>query len=115
MPFRLTFQGEFFDLRRFLDVVHSFAKSKNGTLDVRGRLLTIDGVSLVPGATGFREVRAQIMATAYTAPADLAGGTPPAGGAATAAPGAATPAPGSSTTAQSGSTPPPAIVGGLLP
>jgi hypothetical protein len=117
MPFKLTFQGEFFDLRRFLDVVHSFAKAKNGTLDVRGRLLTVDGVSLVPGENGFRQVRAQILATAYTAPADLVGSAPAAGAAATPAPGSATPAPGSSTTAQSGttSTPPPAIVGGLLP
>lgn len=116
MPFKLTFQGEFFDLRKFLDLVHGFAKPKGGTLDVKGRLMTVDGVSLVPGKEGFPQVRAQILATAYTAPADVVGSAtaPAAAGGAT-----ATPAAGSGTTAQSGqstgSTPPPAIVGGLLP
>ena len=124
MPFKVEFKGEFAELRKFLDHVQSFAKPKGDTLDVKGRLLTVDGVAMAPDGNTWPNVTANLVVSAYTAPiADPAqpaapaagapaGATPPAGG--TAAP-ATPPAAGSGTAAPSSTTPPPAIVGGLLP
>jgi Tfp pilus assembly protein PilO len=119
IPFDVQFKGEFSELRRFLDELQSFAKPKGETLDVRGRLLTVDGVALSPGLNVWPNVTANMQVSAYTAPVAEAGK------AAAATPGAATPGTttpatppattGSGTSAQSSPTPPPAIVGGLLP
>jgi Tfp pilus assembly protein PilO len=109
LPFRLTFQGGFLDLRRFLDLVNSFAKPNGAGLDIKGRLLTVDAVSLVPAQNDFSKVKAQVVANAYIAPAPQT--TTAATG--TATPGSATAATGAA--APSGSTTPPATVGGLLP
>lgn len=119
MPFSLTFEGDFLELRKFLAQVHSLTVPRTTTLDVKGRLLTIETVNLVPGPAGLPEVTAQIKATAYTAPVE----NPAAAAVAAATPqGGATPTPNGTAvggqTAQSntgGSTPPTAIVGGLLP
>lgn len=117
LPFKLRFEGQFLELRRFLDLVHSMTKPKGGTeLDVKGRLMVVDGVSMAPSESGFPNVKAEVLATAFVAPAAAAKvpGAASAGAAATPAPGGATP----STTAQSGqpagSTPPAATVGGLV-
>ena len=114
MPFKLTFKGEFFQLRRFLDHVHSFAKVRGDDLDARGRLVAVDGISMAPDGNVYPVVTAHLVVTAYTAPAATADpaaaaatGTPAAPGAAT--PGTAAPSP---TAQSSGSTPPPANVGG---
>jgi Tfp pilus assembly protein PilO len=95
VPFKLTFEGKFFELRRFINLVHSFTRTKKGKyLSVRGRLFTIDGVSLVAGRAGFPDITAKIIANAYTAaaPTVSAAGAP-------GAPGAAGDAAGQNTTA----------------
>lgn len=91
VPFNLTFEGEFFELRRFLDHIKSFAKAEGEKLDIRGRLMAVEGVSLIAGEGGFPNIKAQIAAKAYQAPAPSAAGAAGAAGgaAAGAAPGAA--------------------------
>jgi Tfp pilus assembly protein PilO len=116
LPFKVKFEGQFLELRKFLDLVHPLAKPKGSkAMDVRGRLLVVDGVSLAPSASGFLNVKAEVLATAFVSPAKdaAATGTPPAAGGTTPSPAGDSATP--STTAQSGgSTPPAAIAGGLL-
>jgi Tfp pilus assembly protein PilO len=115
LPFKVKFEGEFLELRKFLDLVHSLAKPKGSKeMDVRGRLLVVDGVSLAPSTSGFLNVKAEVLATAFVSPAKAAAtGAAPAAGGSTPAPAGDSATP--STTAQSGgSTPPAAIAGGLL-
>jgi hypothetical protein len=111
LPFKLTFEGTFFEMQRFMKLVASFAKVKGGRIDVRGRLLTIDAVSLTPGRGGFPNVKAQITASAYLAPGNDK--LPGAGSPATAP---ATPPAGAAPSAQraDGVPPaPPATIGGV--
>ena len=68
LPLKITFRGSFFRLERFLDQVHRFAKLNGERVDISGRLLTIDNVSLTPGSAGLPELKAEISATAYVAP-----------------------------------------------
>ena len=49
MPFTFVFDGTFFDMENFLSEVHRFVRS-TARVDVRGRLLSIDGFSLAAGA-----------------------------------------------------------------
>lgn len=97
MPFSFAFDGTFFGMERFLRELNRFTRASEDRIDVRGRLLTIDGVSLVAGRRGYPRVKASISATAYLLPAEqglTAGATPTAPGTpAATAPGAtATPA-----------------------
>ncbi|MEA2357484.1 MAG: hypothetical protein QOI62_744 [Solirubrobacteraceae bacterium] len=68
MPFQFTFDGSFFDLAGLLRNVQRFVAVHGDQVNVRGRLLTIDGLSLDP--TNFPSVKASISATAYLLPAD---------------------------------------------
>jgi Tfp pilus assembly protein PilO len=122
MPFKVKFKGEFAELRKFLDYVQSFATPKGDTLDVRGRLLTVDGVAMSPDGNVWPNITADLVVSAYTAPvsdakaAAAAPGAPTTPGAATpAASTAPAPAPADGAPANQSSTPPAAIVGGLLP
>jgi hypothetical protein len=67
MPFQFTFDGSFFDLAGLLRNVQRFVAVHGDKVSVRGRLLTIDGISLDP--TNFPSVKANISATAYLVPA----------------------------------------------
>jgi len=88
MPFSFVFTGTFFDMERFLDDVQRFVRVDGKDVDVRGRLLSVDGFGLVAGPGGFPNVKANVVATAYlrtasdddtsaagssTAPADATG------------------------------------------
>jgi Tfp pilus assembly protein PilO len=84
LPIKITFTGDFFKLDRFVKAMHAFAKIGDERVDVRGRLLTIDGIALKPGIGGLPKLKAEVIANAYIV------GT--ASGAAAATP-AATPAP----------------------
>jgi Tfp pilus assembly protein PilO len=75
MPFKVTFNGQFAELRRFLDELQDFAKPKGDTLDVKGRLLTVDGVSMAPKTDISSLVGVNLLITAYTAPVAGAKGT----------------------------------------
>jgi Tfp pilus assembly protein PilO len=76
IPLQFTFRGSYSDMERLLREVQRFITINGKHVRVRGRLLTIDGVALVPQT--FPEVKASISATAYLLPADTtssAGGT----------------------------------------
>jgi type II secretory pathway pseudopilin PulG len=86
MPFAFDFQGSFFGMQKFLDRLSALTKIRsNDSISVKGRLLTVDGVSIKASAKGFPNVLATVTATAYLLPADeglTAGATttaPPAG------------------------------------
>ena len=97
VPFKLVFEGDFFDLRRFIDHANSFTRLRDGKyVSVRGRLIEIQGVSMLAGPDGFPGLRASLTAVAYTAPAPEAPTAAPATGA------AATPAAGSAAAPASG-------------
>jgi Tfp pilus assembly protein PilO len=94
MPFTFVFEGSYFDLERLLRELTSFTtRSSSGTLEVNGRLLTVQSVKLVPTDTshaGAGTLSGTITATAYTAPASAApvaasSATPPVGSATSAA------------------------------
>jgi Tfp pilus assembly protein PilO len=77
MPFSFVFNGSFFDMERFLREVQRFVRVDGERVDVRGRLLSIDGFALNAGPTGFPSVKANISATAYlTSPDSSSSATP---------------------------------------
>ena len=117
MPFTFSFKGSFVNLGGFFQRLDRFVAVNQQRLDVTGRLMLLNNISLAPDTTGFPNIRASIGATTYMLPATqglTAGAGPQGPGTATgttpAAPGAsATPAPGtpapSTTTAAIGATP----------
>ncbi|MGZ6671863.1 MAG: type 4a pilus biogenesis protein PilO [Solirubrobacteraceae bacterium] len=109
MPFSFVFSGTYFDMERFFGDVQRFVQVKGKEVDADGRLLSVDGFSLVAGPGGFPNVKASIVATAYLrTAADDNTSTPATGPAATAAAGstgsssggAAAPAPTASEVSQ---------------
>jgi hypothetical protein len=68
MPFSFTFAGSFFRLSDFLVRLERFIRPTASGLDVTGRLLLINGISLSAGDGGFPQMKAAISATAYLAP-----------------------------------------------
>ena len=101
MPFTFSFRGSFFNLGDFLQRVDKFVSVRQQRLDVTGRLMVLESISLTPDAEGFPSIRAQISATTYVLPAaqGLTAGAGPQGpgtAGAPATPGA--PAPGAPTT-----------------
>jgi type II secretory pathway pseudopilin PulG len=70
MPFDFGFEGSFFDLEGFLHKLDRFTKLDGRRIDVRGRLLTVDGLALNAGPKGFPQMTATIHATGYLLPAD---------------------------------------------
>lgn len=65
MPFSFVFTGSFPDMEGFLHDVQHFVQIKGDKVNVSGRLLSVDGFSLVAGPKGFPSVSANITATAY--------------------------------------------------
>jgi Tfp pilus assembly protein PilO len=83
MPFSFLFNGSFVDMERFLRDVQRFVRVNGERVDVRGRLLSIDGFALGAGPGGFPKVKASISATAYLqSPDDANTSASPASGAA---------------------------------
>jgi Tfp pilus assembly protein PilO len=77
MPFMFVFNGSFFDLYDLFQQLNRFTlRTSSGSLQVSGRLLTIQGVQLAPGASGSGKSSSQmtgtITATAYVIPATQA-------------------------------------------
>jgi hypothetical protein len=115
LPFQFSFKGSFFNLGDFFQRLDRFVAVNQKRLDVTGRLMVLNNISLAPDASGFPNIRASIGATTYMLPATeglTAGASPQGPGTATgstpAAPGAspapsATSAP-STTTAAIGAT-----------
>jgi hypothetical protein len=70
MPFSFVFEGSFFDMERFLRNVNRFISISGNQVDAKGRLLTVDALSLSAGPKGFPQVKVSLNATAYLLPAD---------------------------------------------
>lgn len=99
-PFSFVFTGSFVDLYKLIDQLEGFTnQTRSATLQVNGRLLTIDGIQLAAGAPSSaavsgskpgskEELKVTVTATAYVLPA----GQTPLGGASPAGPAGATPA-----------------------
>jgi Tfp pilus assembly protein PilO len=110
LPFTFTFAGSYEQLYKLMGRLQGFTVTKDdGSVDVSGRLLSIQGVSLTGASTsgspstGDSGLKATVTATAYVLPA----GETLTGGATASAPAGASPA---STSSSSGSTAAPAIV-----
>jgi Tfp pilus assembly protein PilO len=52
MPYSLEFEGGFFEIADFIQGLDSLVETKNGEVDARGRLITVDSFELAPGAEG---------------------------------------------------------------
>ncbi|HUA06037.1 MAG TPA: hypothetical protein VMB27_19165 [Solirubrobacteraceae bacterium] len=106
--FTVTLSGNYFNLSSFFNRLESFVVNVNGTLTIRGRLMTINAINLVPGPNGFPQITATVSATTYIVPPTqgATGGATPAG-----------PAPSTQSqpsTSGSSSTPPAAAVTSVL-
>lgn len=102
-PFTLTFTGSFFRIADFLGRLQRFVVPQSDGVTVRGRLMTLNAVSLSAGPGGFPQLTATVSATTYLLPAPAATSPAPAG--------AATPVPASTpSTATTPTAPPTATV-----
>jgi type II secretory pathway pseudopilin PulG len=70
MPFTFDFTGTYFNLQRFLKAMDNLTAVNGTSINVKGRLLTVDGVALKAGATGFPKVTASVVVTSYLLPSD---------------------------------------------
>ena len=68
MPLDLAFAGSFFRLQDLLARLDRFTRVRDEKIDVRGRLLTVDGFSLAASPKGFPKMQASVRATAYLLP-----------------------------------------------
>jgi hypothetical protein len=68
MPFSFKFSGNFFRLDSFLSRLESYITARREAVDVSGRLLLINGISLTAGDGGFPTMSASVAATAYLVP-----------------------------------------------
>jgi Tfp pilus assembly protein PilO len=64
-----SFSGSYFQLSNFFNKVQHFVTPTGNGVQVRGRLLSLNSVSLTPASGGFPQITAQITATVYTEPA----------------------------------------------
>lgn len=82
MPYSLDFEGGFFDIADFIEGIDSLVETKDGAVDAKGRLITIDGFNLAPsGEEGSSSdlLRANFSVTTYVTPPGqglTAGATP---------------------------------------
>jgi Tfp pilus assembly protein PilO len=106
MPFSFKFNGSFTNLATFFARLDKFVKVNNQTLDVTGRLLLLNSISLQPDALkGYPLITAEVKANSYLLPptqdvlkAATAAGPTAAAGAAAGTPSDST-APATTTTA----------------
>jgi hypothetical protein len=68
LPFSFTFEGGFFRLSDFFARLDALIAARRRGVDVRGRLLTVDGISLKEGRSGFPDMTATVAATAFLVP-----------------------------------------------
>ena len=68
MPFSFTFNGGYFDLSSFLTRLEHFVTVRNERVNVTGRLLRLESVSIAPSPSGFPQMQAQIGAATYIVP-----------------------------------------------
>ena len=69
MPFTFAFKGSFFELGKFFNRIDRFVAVKGQGLDVTGRLLLLNSITLVPDAEkGFPSLSADVSANSYLLP-----------------------------------------------
>ena len=69
MPYKLTFQGGFFQTADFLKGLDRLVQTKSGDVAANGRLVTIDGFSIVPDENlGFPHLDASFSVTTFIVP-----------------------------------------------
>ena len=70
MPFSFDFKGSFFELGKFFNRLDRFVAVRNGGLDVTGRLLLLNSITLTPDTEkGFPTLTADVSANSYLLPA----------------------------------------------
>jgi hypothetical protein len=107
MPFNFTFEGSFFKLTNFMTKLERYIKASKNNVDVRGRLLMINGFSLAAAPQGFPMMKASVSAQAYLLPVDqgLFNGASPTGPSAVTSEPAVSNAPGAPPVAPAAVTP----------
>jgi hypothetical protein len=70
MPFTFTFQGNFFHLANFFGRLQQFVVAAERRIQVSGRLMSLNGITLAPAANGFPQITATVSATTYLLPAN---------------------------------------------
>jgi Tfp pilus assembly protein PilO len=69
MPYELTFRGDFFKLADFIKGLDSLVKTRNASVSVDGRLITVDGFTLDADQNlGFPYLEASVAVTTYLTP-----------------------------------------------
>jgi hypothetical protein len=69
MPFSLNFKGSFFELGKFFKRIDKFVAVRNGGLDVTGRLLLLNSITITPDTErGFPMLTADVTANSYLLP-----------------------------------------------
>lgn len=92
MPYSLTFTGSFFEVADFIAEIDSLVHTREASIEVEGRLMTIDGFALSPETEeggDSSQLSATFSVTTYLVPPDqgvTAGATPTAPAPETAAP-----------------------------
>ena len=76
VPISLEFQGNYYDLVDFLFRMRNLVSVNDGVLDSSGRLLTLDGFTLVTDQETFPLITAKLTMSAYVFGAQPAAGTP---------------------------------------
>ena len=69
MPFTFSFKGSFFKLGGFFRRLDRFVAVNQQRLDVTGRLMVLNSISLAPDESGFPKIRATVAATTFILPA----------------------------------------------
>ena len=70
MPFSFGFKGSFFELGKFFNRLDRFVKVRNNRLDVTGRLLLLNSITITPDTEkGFPLLVADVSAASYLLPA----------------------------------------------
>ena len=73
LPLDLSFTGRYLDVQELLQRLAGLvAVHADGRIDVRGRLLTVEGFSLTTSGASRSRLQASVSGTAYLAPEDLA-------------------------------------------
>jgi hypothetical protein len=67
-PFSFSFSGTFSTLGSFFSRLDQFVTVDKDTINVRGRLMHIENISLAPGEGGWPALIAQVKASAYLVP-----------------------------------------------
>jgi Tfp pilus assembly protein PilO len=69
MPYELTFEGDFFQIAKFIEGVDRLVKTTNQNVAVNGRLITVNSFSLTPAdEAGGSRLKAEFSVTTFLTP-----------------------------------------------